>query len=165
MLDTFCMNGALLEQLINDYMKSLSQNETIYAYDVLTNLLEEQLIKIKNGIIDSLKNNLNDKNSNINDIISKIKNSYEILSDKAFDSLGEVKVQNKSIIQSINNIIDLYGKELIDTFLNNKITEYDNSLKEIITQRENSSSLLNKISSKEEIKSFFSNFNDEIKKI
>ena len=164
MLDTFCMNGALLEQLINDYMKSLSQNETIYAYDVLTNLLEEQLIKIKNGIIDSLKNNLNDKNSNINDIISKIKNSYEILSDKAFDSLGEVKVQNKSIIQSINNIIDLYGKELIDTFLNNKITEYDNSLKEIITQRENSSSLLNKISSKEEIKSFFSNFNDEIKK-
>ena len=164
MLDSFCMDGTLLEQLINDYIKSLSQNETIYAYDILTNLLEEQLTKIKNNIIETLKNNLNDKNSNVNDIVSKINNSYEILSDKAFDSLGEVKVQNKSIIQSISNIIDLYGKELIDNFLNNKITEYNNSLKEIITQRENSSSLSNKISSKEEIKSIFSNFNDEIKK-
>ena len=164
MLDAFCMDGTLLEQLINDYIKSLSLNETIYAYDILTNLLEEQLTKIKNSIIETLKNNLNDKNSNINDIVSKINNSYEILSDKAFDSLGEVKVQNKSIIQSISNIIDLYGKELIDNFLNNKITEYNNSLKEIITKRENSSSLSNKISSKEEIKSIFSNFNDEIKK-
>ena len=165
MLDTFCMNGALLEQLINDYYKSLSQNETIYAYGILENLMEEKLTKIKSDITESLKNSLNDKNSNVNDIVSKIKNSYEILSDKAFDPLDEIKVQNKIIIQNINNIIDLYGKELIDNFLNNKITEYDNSLKDIITQRENSSSLLsNKISSKEEIKSFFNNFNDEIKK-
>lgn len=165
MLDTFCLNGTLLEQLITDYIKSISQNKTIYAYGVLENLILEKLTKIKSDIVETLKNNLNDKNANVNDIVSKIKNSYEILSDKTFDSLAEVNVQNKNIIQSINNIIDLYGKELIDNFLNNKITEYDNSLKDITSQRENSSSLLSsKISSKEDIKSFFNNFNEEAKK-
>ena len=157
--------GSLLEQLISDYTKSLSLNETIYVNGILSNLIGEEVEKIKNDIIEKLKNNLIEKNGSISDFINKVKNSYEILSDKTFSSFGEAKIPNNCIVENIDVIIDLFGKELIDKYLNNNLSEYNEAINNLISQKENSSSLLsNKISQKEDIKIFFNNFNEEVKK-
>ena len=159
------MTSSLLEALLNDYVKSLSLNETIYVNGPLNKFINEQLDKIKNNVIDNLRNNLNVKNNNINDLSIKIKNSFEVLSDKAFDLYGESKVANNYVIENINIIIDLFGKELIEKYINNNITEYNDLIKNLISQKEASSPLSsNKISKKEDIKSFYNTFNEEIKK-
>ena len=155
----------LFEILLNDYTKCISLNETIFVNGPLDNLIKEELDKIKSNVFENLKNNLNEKNININDLIIKIKNSYEILSDKALNPYGESKIANNYLIENINNIIDLFGKELVEKYLNNNISEYNDLIKNIIAQKESCPSLLsNKINKKEDIKIYYNIFNDEIKK-
>ena len=159
------MTNSLLEALLNDYVKSLSLNETIYVNGPLNKLINEQLDKIKNNVIENLRNNLNEKNNNINDLSIKIKNSFDVLSNKAFDLYRESKVANNYVIENINIIIDLFGKELIEKYINNNITEYNDLIKNLISQKEASLPLSsNKISKKEDIKSFYNTFNEETKK-
>jgi len=159
------MTNSLLEALLNDYVKSLSLNETIYVNGPLNKLINEQLDKIKNNVIENLRNNLNEKNNNINDLSIKIKNSFDVLSNKAFVLYRESKVANNYVIENINIIIDLFGKELIEKYINNNITEYNDLIKNLISQKEASSPLSsNKISKKEDIKSFYNTFNEETRK-
>ena len=154
----------LLETLLNDYTKSISLNETIYVNGPLEDLIKEELDKIKNNVFEKLKNGLNEKNNNVNDLIIKIKNSYDILSDKALSPYGESKIANNYLIENINNVIDLFGKELIEKYLNNNISEYNDIIKNLIIQKENSSLLSNEINKKEDIKNYYNNFKEEIKK-
>ena len=159
------MNGGLLETLITDYTKSIISKETIIVNGPLVNLINAELDKIKNNIFEKMKNDLNDKNNNINDIILKIKNSYDILSNKSLNVYGETKIPNNYIIENINNIIDLFGKELVEKYLNNNISEYNDIINNLIKEKENTSLLLlNEIKQKEDIKTFYNNFNEEIKK-
>ena len=159
------MNNSILELLLNDYSKCLSSNETLYVSEPLNKLINEELDKIKTIVVEKIKSNLNEKNGNINDISLKIKNSFDILSDKAFDAYGESKIANNYIIENINKIIDLFGKELIEKYINNNITEYNDVINNIIKERENSSSLLsNNITKKEDIKTLYNSFIEETKK-
>ena len=159
------LDCGLLETLLNDYTKCISLNETIFVNGPLDNLIKEKLEKIKNNIFETLKNGLNEKNKNINDLIIKIKNSYEVLSDKALNPYGESKIANNYLIENINNIIDLFGKEIVEKYLNNNISEYNDLIKNLISQKENCPSLLsNKINNKEDIKKYYNTFNDDIKK-
>ena len=130
----------------------------------MENLIKEELDKIKNNVFEKLKNGLNEKNNNVNDLIIKIKNSYDILSDKALSPYGESKIANNYLIENINNVIDLFGKELIEKYLNNNISEYNDIIKNLIIQKENSSLLSNEINKKEDIKNYYNKFREEIKK-
>lgn len=127
-------------------------------------LSEEEIDKIGNEVIDQLKNKLKEKNENINDILIKCKNSYDILSDKILSSFNGENSENEYLMEKINNIINIYGKELIDNYLQNKISEYEEVLKNIIAQKENTSPLLNQINKKDDIKSFYDNFIEETTK-
>ena len=159
------MNGGLLETLIRDYTKSISSKETIIVNGPLVNLINAELDKIKNNVFEKMKNDLNEKNNNINDIILKIKNSYDILSNKSLNVYGETKIPNNYIIENINNVIDLFGKELVEKYINNNISEYNDIINKLITEKENTPpSLLSEIKQKDDIKSFYNNFNEEIKK-
>ena len=163
-LDGNILDGTLLEALISNYTKSLNLNENIIVNGPLISLINAELDKIKNNTIEKLKNELNDKNSNINDLVEKIKNSYNILS-KSLDIYGESKIQNNYIIENINIVIDLFGKELVENYINNNISEYNDIINKLISQKENPSTLLLKeINQKEDIKTIYNNFNDEIKK-
>ena len=68
------------------------------------------------------------------------------------------------MIEKINNIINIYGTDLIQNHLQNKINEYETSLKNLISQKENNSPLINDINKKDDIKSFYDKFVEEIKK-
>ena len=125
---------------------------------------KEELDQITNDIINKLKNKLKEKNENINDIIDKYKNSYAILSDDILNDFNGKYPQNEYFIEKINYIINIFGKELIENYIQNKLSEYELSIKNIIAQKENSSPLLNELSKKEDIKLFYENFLEETKK-
>ena len=158
------INASLLEALITDYSKSLSLNENIIVTRPLSNLIQVELDKIKNNIIEKLKNGLSAKNNNINDLVQKINISYEVLSGESLDLYGESKIPNNYVIQSLKTVIDLFGKELVENFINKNISEYNGIINNLIGQKENPSSISNEIKQKEDIKNNFNNFNEEIKK-
>ena len=125
---------------------------------------KEEIDTIANEIINDLKNKLNEKNGGMNNFILKCKNSYDILSNKIFNAFTDKTPQNEYLIEKINDIINIYGKELIENYLQNKINEYETSLKNLISQKENASPLINDINKKDDIKSLYDNFIEEIKK-
>ena len=125
---------------------------------------KEEIDQITYDIINKLKNKLKEKNENINGIIDKYKNSYDILSDNILNDYNEKYPQNEYFIEKINYIINIFGKELIENYIKNKISEYELSIKNIIAQKENTSPLLNELRKKEEIKLFYENFLEETKK-
>ena len=164
MLSGNILNGSLLESLLNDYIKSLSLNKTLFVNEPLIRIINTQLEKMKNKAIESLIYDLNKKNGNIIDFVMKFQNSYEILSDTAFNIFGETKIENKYIIENIKNIINLFGKELIEKYFNNNISKYNDIIKNLINKNENTSILKsNKINQKYDIKLFYTNFINEIK--
>ena len=125
---------------------------------------KEEIDQISNVIVNELKNKLKEKNGNINDIINKCKNSFDILSDKTLNTFNDKYPQNEYFIEKISDIINIYGKELIENYLQNKISDYEESIKNIISQKEGSSPLSNEIQKKDDIKSFYENFLEEAKK-
>ena len=128
------------------------------------NINKEEIEQITDDIINKLKIKLKEKNENVNDIINKYKNSYDILSDNILNDFNEKYPQNEYFIEKINYIINIYGKESIENYIQNKISEYEISIKNLISQKETSSTLLNEIQKKEDIKLFYENFLDETKK-
>ena len=150
------MTGTELLKLINNF------NNPKAKIEVAIN--KEEIDQISNVIVNELKNKLKDKNGNINDIINKCKNSFDILSDKTLNAFNDKYPQNEYFIEKISDIINIYGKELIENYLQNKISEYEESIKNIISQKEGSSPLSNEIQKKDDIKSFYENFLEETKK-
>ena len=156
------INSSLLEALITDYAKSLSLNENIIVTRPLSNLIQVELDKTKSNIIEKLKTELNAKNNNINDLVKKINISYEVLSSEPLDLYGQSKIPNNYIIQSLKTVIDLFGKELVENYINKNISEYNGIIKSLIEQKENPS-ISNEIKQKEDIKNNYNSFNEEIK--
>ena len=150
------MTGTELLKLINNF------NNPKAKIEVAIN--KEEIDQISNVIVNDLKNKLKEKNGNINDIINKCKNSFDILSDKTLNAFNDKYPQNEYFIEKISDIINIYGKELIENYLQNKISEYEESIKNIISQKEGSSPLSNEIQKKDDIKSFYENFLEETKK-
>ena len=132
--------------------------------DIELNINKEEIDTIEKEIINELKNKLNEKNGEENNFIIKCKNSYDILSNKIFEAFIDKTPQNEYLIEKINNIINIYGKDLIQNHLQNKINEYETSLKNLISQKDNNSPLINDINKKDDIKSFYDKFVEEIKK-
>jgi hypothetical protein len=150
------MTGTELLKLINNF------NNPKAKIEVAIN--KEEIDQISNVIVNELKNKLKEKNGNINDIINKCKNSFDILSDKTLNAFNDKYPQNEYFIEKISDIINIYGKELIENYLQNKISEYEESIKNIISQKEGSSPLSNEIQKKDDIKSFYENFLEETKR-
>ena len=132
--------------------------------DIEININKEEIDTIVKEIINELKNKLNEKNGEENNFIIKCKNSYDILSNKIFEAFIDKTPQNEYLIEKINNIINIYGTNLVENYLQNKINEYETSLKNLILQRENNSPLVNDINKKDDIKLLYNNFIEEIKK-
>ena len=147
---------SLMLKLIKNFNKS---ND-----DIESSINTEEIDKIENEIINELKTKLNEKNNDISNLIIKCQNSFDILSNEAFNAFIDKTPQNEYLIEKINNIINIYGKDLIENYLQNKITEYESSIKNLISQKENSSPLINDINTKNDIKSFYDKFVEEIKK-
>ena len=148
---------------ININIKEEPKKEEIATVNI--GIKKEEINKKKDEIIENIKKKLSEKNENISDIIDKIKNSYDILSNnKILNSLNS-SCNNSDIeylIDNINTIINMNGKELIEKIINPQIVEYNQNLNNLISQKEKFIPLLKEITKKEDIKEYFNNFKDEI---
>ena len=150
------INGSKLLKLIKNINNSNAEAEM--------SINTEEIDKAEGIIINELKNKLKEKNENINDFIIKCKNSYDILSDSILNSFIEKNPQFEYLIEKINNILNIYGKELLENYLQNKINKYNEEIKNIISQKENTSPLLNELNKKDDIKSLYDKFLEETNK-
>ena len=132
--------------------------------DIEISINKEEIDTIEKEIINELKNKLQEKNGKENNFIIKCKNSYDILSNKIFEAFIDKTPQNEYLIEKINHVINMYGMNLIQNYLQNKINEYETSLKNLISQKENNSPLINDINKKDDIKSIYDKFVEDIKK-
>ena len=148
---------------ININIKEEPKKEEIATVNI--GIKKEEINKKKDEIIENIKKKLNEKNENLSDIIDKIKNSYDILANsKILNSLNS-SCNNSDIeylIDNINTIINMNGKELIEKIINPQIVEYNQNLNNLISQKEKFIPLLKEITKKEDIKEYFKNFKDEI---
>ena len=148
---------------ININIKEEPKKEEIATVNI--GIKKEEINKKKDEIIENIKKKLNEKNENISDIIDKIKNSYDILSNnKILNSLNS-SCNNSDIeylIDNINTIINMHGKELVEKIINPQIAEYNQNLNNLLSQKEKFIPLLKEITKKEDIKEYFNNFKDEI---
>ncbi len=122
---------------ININIKEEPKKEEIATVNI--GIKKEEINKKKDEIIENIKKKLSEKNENISDIIDKIKNSYDILSNnKILNSLNS-SCNNSDIeylIDNINTIISMNGKELIEKIINPQIAEYNQNLNNLISQKE-----------------------------
>ena len=148
---------------ININIKEEPKKEEIATVNI--GIKKEEINKKKDEIIENIKKKLSEKNENISDIIDKIKNSYDILSNnKILNSLNS-SCNNSDIeylIDNINTIINMHGKELVEKIINPQIAEYNQNLNNLLSQKEKFIPLLKEITKKEDIKEYFNNFKDEI---
>ena len=150
------INGSKLLKLIKNINNPNAEAEI--------SINTEEIDKAEGIIINELKNKLKEKNENINDFIIKCKNSYDILSDSILNSFIEKNPQFEYLIEKINNILNIYGKELLENYLQNKISKYNEEIKNIILQKENISPLLTELNKKDDIKSLYDKFLEETNK-
>jgi len=150
------INGSKLLKLIKNINNPNAETEI--------SINTEEIDKAEGIIINELKNKLKEKNENINDFIIKCKNSYDILSDSILNSFIEKNPQFEYLIEKINNILNIYGKELLENYLQNKISKYNEEIKNIISQKENISPLLTELNKKDDIKSLYDKFLEETNK-
>ena len=148
---------------ININIKEEPKKEEIATVNI--GIKKEEINKKKDEIIENIKKKLSEKNENISDIIDKIKNSYDILSNnKILNSLNG-SCNNSDIeylIDNINTIINMHGKELVEKIINPQIAEYNQNLNNLLSQKEKFIPLLKEITKKEDIKEYFNNFKDVI---
>ena len=148
---------------ININIKEEPKKEEIATVNI--GIKKEEINKKKDEIIENIKKKLNEKNENISDIIDKIKNSYDILSNNKILNSFNGSCCNSDIeylIDNINTIINMHGKELVEKIINPQIAEYNQNLNNLISQKEKFIPLLKEITKKEDIKEYFNNFKDEI---
>ena len=163
LINNFDKNKENNNNNININIKEEPKKEEIATVNI--GIKKEEINKKKDEIIENIKKKLNEKNENISDIIDKIKNSYDILSNnKILNSLNS-SCNNSDIeylIDNINTIINMNGKELIEKIINPQIVEYNQNLNNLISQKEKFIPSLKEITKKEDIKEYFNNFKDEI---
>jgi len=148
---------------ININIKEEPKKEEIATVNI--GIKKEEINKKKDEIIENIKKKLSEKNENISDIIDKIKNSYDILSNNKILNSFNGSCNNSDIeylIDNINTIINMHGKELVEKIINPQIAEYNQNLNNLISQKEKFIPLLKEITKKEDIKEYFNNFKDVI---
>ena len=163
LINNFDKNKENNNNNININIKEEPKKEEIATVNI--GIKKEEINKKKDEIIENIKKKLNEKNENISDIIDKIKNSYDILSNnKILNSLNSSSNNSdiEYLIDNINTIINMHGKELVEKIINPQIAEYNQNLNNLISQKEKFIPLLKEITKKEDIKEYFNNFKDEI---
>ena len=163
LINNFDKNKENNNNNININIKEEPKKEEIATVNI--GIKKEEINKKKDEIIENIKKKLSEKNENISDIIDKIKNSYDILSNNKILNSFNGSCCNSDIeylIDNINTIINMHGKELVEKIINPQIAEYNQNLNNLISQKEKFIPLLKEITKKEDIKEYFNNFKDEI---
>ena len=165
-INNLSLNGNLFYGLLQEYASTIFSGEYIFVESPLTNVVFSNLGEITEGITESFKEKLEEKNKDVYDIIQQVKNAYEIFSDGLLNDyhntfIGKL-LHSQFMAEEMNNILSSASDELLDTNINEKLNQCNDTIKEL-TEKEVAEKIL-KIESVQDIKKNLNTLSSNIKK-
>ena len=134
-ISSLSLNGNLFYGLLQEYASSIFSADSMFVESPLTNVVFSNLGEITEGITESFREKLEEKNKDVYDFIQQIRNSYEIFSDGLLNDyhstfIGKL-LHSQFMTEEMNNILSSVSDEVLDTNIKDKLTQFNDSLKEL----------------------------------
>ena len=159
------LNGNLFYGLLQEYASAIFSGENIFIESPLSNVVISNLEEITENINETFKEKLEEKNTDIYDIIQILKNSFEVFSDGLLNEyennyIGKL-LHSQFMTEEINKVLSSVSDEVLDTNIGEKLNQFNDSIKELI-EKENEEKI-NKIESIPDIKNCLTGLASKIK--
>ena len=160
------LNGNLFYGLLQEYASAIFSGDYMFVESPLSNVVFSNLGEITESITETFKEKLEEKNNEVYDIIQIMKNAFEVFSDGLLNEyqnnfIGKL-IHSQFMTEEMNNILSSVSDEVLDTNINEKLTQFNDTLKEL-TEKE-SSEKTGKIEAIPDIKKNLNEFANKIQK-
>ena len=138
-ISNLSLNGNLFYGLLQEYASAIYSGESMFVESPLSTAVYSNLGDITENVTETFKEKLEEKNTDVNDIIQIMKNSFEVFSDGLLDEynnhfIGKL-LHSQFMAEQINNILSSVSDEVLDTMINDKLNQFNDSIKEL-TEKE-----------------------------
>ena len=152
--------------LLQEYASTIFSGDYMFVESPLSNVVFSNLGEITESITETFKEKLEEKNNEVYDIIQIMKNSFEVFSDGLLNEyqnnfIGKL-LHSQFMTEEMNNILSSVSDEVLDTNIKEKLTQFNDSLKEL-TQKA-SEEKTGKIEAIPDIKKNLNEFANKIQK-
>ena len=129
------LNGNLFYGLLQEYASTIFSGDYMFVESPLSNVVFSNLGEITESITETFKEKLEEKNTEVYDIIQIMKNSFEVFSDGLLNEyqnnfIGKL-LHSQFMTEEMNNILSSVSDEVLDTNIKDKLTQFNDSLKEL----------------------------------
>ena len=165
-IKSLTLNGNLFYGLLQEYASTIFSGDYMFVESPLSNVVFSNLGEITESITETFKEKLEEKNNEVYDIIQIMKNSFEVFSDGLLNEyqnnfIGKL-LHSQFMTEEMNNILSSVSDEVLDTNIKEKLTQFNDSLKEL-TQK-GSEEKTGKIEAIPDIKKNLNEFANKIQK-
>ena len=134
-IKSLTLNGNLFYGLLQEYASTIFSGDYMFVESPLSNVVFSNLGEITESITETFKEKLEEKNNEVYDIIQIMKNSFEVFSDGLLNEyqnnfIGKL-LHSQFITEEMNNILSSVSDEVLDTNIKEKLTQFNDSLKEL----------------------------------
>jgi len=134
-IKSLTLNGNLFYGLLQEYASTIFSGDYMFVESPLSNVVFSNLGEITESITETFKEKLEEKNNEVYDIIQIMKNSFEVFSDGLLNEyqnnfIGKL-LHSQFMTEEMNNILSSVSDEVLDTNIKEKLTEFNDSLKEL----------------------------------
>ena len=135
------LNGNLFYGLLQEYASSIFSGDSIFIESPLSNVVFSNLGEITEGINETFKEKLEEKNNEVYDIIQIMKNYFEVFSDGLLNEyqntfIGKL-LHSQFLTEEMNNILSSVSDEVLVTNITEKLNQFNESIKELIEKESN----------------------------
>ena len=135
------LNGNLFYGLLQEYASSIFSGDSIFIESPLSNVVFSNLGEITEGINETFKEKLEEKNNEVYDIIQIMKNSFEVFSDGLLNEyqntfIGKL-LHSQFLTEEMNNILSSVSDEVLVTNITEKLKQFNESINELIEKESN----------------------------
>ena len=135
------LNGNLFYGLLQEYASSIFSGDSIFIESPLSNVVFSNLGEITEGINETFKEKLEEKNNEVYDIIQIMKNSFEVFSDGLLNEyqntfIGKL-LHSQFLTEEMNNILSSVSDEVLVTNITEKLNQFNESINELIEKESN----------------------------
>lgn len=134
-IKSLTLNGNLFYGLLQEYASTIFSGDYMFVESPLSNVVFSNLGEITESITETFKEKLEEKNNEVYDIIQIMKNSFEVFSDGLLNEyqnnfIGKL-LHSQFMTEEMNNILSSVSDEVLDTNIKEKLTQFNDSLKEL----------------------------------
>ena len=129
------LNGNLFYGILQEYASSISCADGMFIESPLSNVVFSNLGEITENITDTFREQYEEKNKEVPDLIQQFKNSFDIFNDGLLNDynnsfIGKLlnsQFMTEEMVKLLSSICD----EITDTNMNEKLENYNNDIKNL----------------------------------